>query len=68
MMRPTRADIARLGVGEFIVAFQNELRLVYVQPAWMTGVHAQAIAMGEESVESAREIVRDFDLEHAEGE
>lgn len=68
MVRPTRGDIARLGIGEFIVAFENELRLVYVQPAWMTGVHAQAIATGEETIESAREIVRDFDLEHAEGE
>jgi hypothetical protein len=65
IVRPTRADIAKLGRGEFIVAFGNELRLVYVQPAWMTAVHAEAIARGEESVESAREIVRDFDLEHA---
>jgi hypothetical protein len=64
--KPSKGDIARLGIGEFIVAFQNELRLVYVQPAWMTGVHAQAIAMGEESIDSARQIVRDFDLEHAE--
>lgn len=63
VVRPTRADIAKLGRGEFIVAFGNELRLVYVQPAWMSAVHAQAIARGEESVETAREIVRDFDLE-----
>jgi hypothetical protein len=63
--KPTRADIATLGRGEFIVAFGTELRRVYVQPAWMTGVHAQAIARGEESVDTAREIVRDFDLEHA---
>jgi hypothetical protein len=63
--KPTRADIMRLGKGEFVVAWENELRHVYVQPAWMSSVHAQAIARGEEPVESAREIVRDFDLEHA---
>jgi hypothetical protein len=68
VVRPTRADIAKLGRGEFIVAYGNELRLVYVQPAWMSSVHAEAIARGEESVESAREIVRDFDLEHEQQE
>jgi hypothetical protein len=68
VVRPTRADIAKLGRGEFIVAHGNELRLVYVQPAWMSSVHAEAIARGEESVESAREIVRDFDLEHEHAE
>jgi len=30
----------------------------------MTYAHAQAIARGEEPVESARAIVRDFDREH----
>lgn len=64
--KPTRAEIATLGRGQFIVAFGTEMRRVYVQPAWMSGVHAQAIARGEEPVESARDIVRDFDLEHAE--
>ena len=38
---------------------------VYVQPAWMGGLHAQAIARGEETVDSARDIARDFDKEHA---
>jgi hypothetical protein len=66
--KPRRADIPRLRTGQFFVSFENELRLVYVQPAWMTSVHAQAIATGEESVDSAREIVRDFDLEHEEAE
>lgn len=66
--KPTRRDIATLGKGQFIVSFEREMFRVYVQPAWMTGVHAEAIARGEEPVESARDIVRDFDLEHAEGE
>jgi hypothetical protein len=65
--KPTRQDIMGLGTGEFIVAWEHEIHRVYVQPAWMTEVHAQAIAMGDESVESAREIVRDFDLDQ-EGE
>ena len=62
--KPTRAEIAQLGRGEFIAAFGREMRRVYVQPAWMSAVHAEAIARGEESIESAGEIVRDFDEEH----
>jgi hypothetical protein len=61
--KPTRRDIATLGKGEFIVSFAREMYRVYVQPAWMSGVHAEAIARGEESIDSALEIVRDFDLE-----
>jgi len=64
--RPRAADIAGLGKGEFIVCFDQEMFRVYICPAWMGGQHAEAIARGEESVESAREIVRDFDLEHGE--
>jgi hypothetical protein len=64
--KPNKRDIATLGRGEFIVSFERQLYRVYVQPAWMSGAHAEAIARGEESVESAREIVRDFDLEHGE--
>jgi hypothetical protein len=63
--KPTKRDLATLGKGEFIVSFEREMYRVYVQPAWMSGVHAEAIARGEESIDSAREIVRDFDLEHA---
>jgi hypothetical protein len=65
VQRPTRHDIATLGKGQFIVSWAREMHRVYVQPAWMSGVHAEAIARGEESVESARAIVRDYDLEHA---
>jgi hypothetical protein len=64
--RPRAADIASLGKGEFIVCFDQEMFRCYIWPAWMAGSHAEAIARGEESVESAREIVRDFDLEHGE--
>lgn len=64
--RPRAADIASLGKGEFIVCFDQEMHHCYVQPAWMGGEHARAIARHEEPVESAREIVRDFDLEHGE--
>ncbi len=62
--RPSKKEIATLGTGQFIVAWGRELRRVYVQPAWMGAAHAQAIARGEEPIESARAIVRDFDLEH----
>jgi hypothetical protein len=62
--KPSKRDIATLGRGEFIVCFDREMYRVYVQPAWMSGAHAEAIARGEEPVESARAIVHDFDLEH----
>ena len=63
--RPTRGDIATLQLGQFIVCFDGELCPVYVQPFWMADAHAEAIARGEEPVESAREIAREFDIERA---
>lgn len=62
--KPKKKDIATLGRGEFIVSWERNLFRVYVWPAWMTAAHAEAIARGEESVASARLIVRDYDLEH----
>lgn len=63
--RPKAADIMQLGKGEFIVCFDSEMYKTYIWPAWMqSGLHAEAIARGEESVESARDIAREFDLEH----
>lgn len=63
--RPSRADIATLGKGEFIVCFDQEMYKTYVWPAWMrSALHAEAIARGEESVDSARQIVQEFDAEH----
>lgn len=63
--RPRPADIATLGKGQFYVCFGREMFKVYVQPAWMTAAHAEAIARGEEDVESAREILKDFDKSSA---
>lgn len=63
--KPDRREMATLGLGEFIVCWEKQMFRCYVQPAWMTGAHAQAIARGEESVDTAREIVREFDQEHA---
>jgi hypothetical protein len=61
--KPSKRDLAILGLGQFIVCWEREMYLVYVQPAWMTPAHAEAIARGEESVDSARAIVREFDAE-----
>jgi hypothetical protein len=62
--RPTAAEIQKLQKGQFICCFDESMYRVYVWPAWMKSeLHAQAIAMGEESVESAREIAREFDEE-----
>ena len=62
--RPRPADIATLQKGQFYVCYGREMHKVYVQPAWMTAAHAEAIARGEEDVDSAREILRDYADEH----
>lgn len=64
--RPKAADIATLGMGEFIVCHDQEMYRTYVWPAWMkSAMHAEAIARGEEPVDSAQDIVREFDHEHS---
>ncbi len=62
--RPRPADIATLSKGQFYVCFGKEMHKVYVQPAWMTAAHAEAIARGEEDVESARDILKEYADEH----
>lgn len=62
--RPRPADIATLSKGQFYVCFGKEMHKVYVQPAWMTAAHAEAIARGEEEVESARDILKEYADEH----
>lgn len=65
--RPRSSDIQTLDRGQFIVCFDDQMYRTYVWPSWMrSAVHAEAIARGEESVESAKEIVREFDQEHQE--
>src|SRR6202521_99385 len=61
--RPRPADIATLSKGQFYVCFGREMHKVYVQPAWMSAAHAEAIARGEEEVDSARDILRKYDHE-----
>jgi len=63
--KPTKNDIQTLGLGQFIACWERKLARVYVQPAWMSAAHAEAIALGEESVESAGVIAKDYDKEHA---
>jgi hypothetical protein len=58
--RPRPADIATLQKGQFYVCFGREMYKVYVQPAWMTAAHAEAIARDEESVDTAREILKEY--------
>lgn len=65
LKRPRPAEIATLGKGQFVVCFERQMYKVYVQPAWMRPAHAEAIARGEEPVETAREIANAYDLEHA---
>jgi hypothetical protein len=69
----TPRDIGSLKIGQFYLRLAGgDVTKVYVQPAWMDSeVHARAIAMGQESVSTARQILRKFKEEresHAEAE
>lgn len=59
--RPRKSDIMRLERGQFIACWEGSMFKVYVQPAWMTEAHAQAIARGEEDVDSAKDILREYE-------
>jgi hypothetical protein len=59
--RPRAGDIQTLKLGQFACCYDGELFPVYVQPVWMGASHAEAIARGEEPIESAREIAAEFD-------
>lgn len=59
--RPRKSDIMRLERGQFIACWEGSMYKVYVQPAWMTEAHAQAIARGEEDVDSAKDILREYE-------
>lgn len=49
--------IKSLGIGQFLVCAESlPARRVYVQPRWLGELDAQAIARGEESVETAQAI------------
>ena len=52
--------IKSLGIGQFLICADNHpARRVYVQPRWLGELDAQAIARGEESVETAQAIFRE---------
>lgn len=59
-------DIAKLKVGEFFVRTpEARVSKVYVMPAWMDSeIHAQSIAKGEVSVETARLMFRAYKQSH----
>lgn len=61
----TPRHIGSLKIGEFYVCIPGgEVKKVYVQPAWMDSeLHAQAIARGEESINSARPMEKAFEKE-----
>lgn len=52
-----RSDMIKtLGIGQFLVCAGGAARKVYVMPKWLGALDAQAIARGEESIETARRI------------
>lgn len=56
-------EIQQLGKGEFYAVFADKVKKVYVQPAGMTDEHAEAIATGQESADSWKQIVRKLDAD-----
>jgi hypothetical protein len=61
--KPTATEIMQLGKGEFYVCYGQTLVRTYVQPAGMEDAHAQAIARGDESPDSWRQISKALDDE-----
>ena len=61
--KPTATEIMQLGKGEFYVCYGQTLVRTYVQPAGMEDAHAQAIARGDESPDSWRQISKALDFE-----
>jgi hypothetical protein len=59
--KPSASEMMQLGVGQFIAAYGNELKRVYVWPAGMEETHAQAIALGHEDPKSWKRIARALD-------
>lgn len=53
---PSPTEIMQLGRGQFFACFRDQLRKVYVQPFWIEGAHAQAVALGEEKITSVEDI------------
>lgn len=58
--RPKPDDLMTLGKGQFLVAYDTSQFRVYVQPRWMGDVHARSIATGEETIESAAGVYREY--------
>lgn len=59
--KPSKADIQKLGIGQFIVCFDRSMFRVYAQPVFLSSAHAEAIARGEEPIESVSSVLREFD-------
>lgn len=66
--KPSASEMMQLGIGQFIAAYGNELRRVYVWPAGMEETHAQAIALGQEDAKSWKRIARALDEQEKEAE
>ncbi len=66
--KPSASEMMQLGIGQFIAAYGNELRRVYVWPAGMEETHAQAIALGHEDAKSWKRIARALDEQEKETE
>jgi hypothetical protein len=45
--KPTAADVATLGLGEFVACWSKHAIKTYVQPAWMANTIARQVARGE---------------------
>jgi hypothetical protein len=60
-LKPLPEEIMQLKIGHFIACLHDEVRRVYVQPAWLDEKHAKDVALGRlfpESVAVAKELHR----------
>lgn len=56
-----REEIMQLGKGQFYIVAEGKVKKCYVQPAGMEDLHAQAIARGDESADSWKQIEKKLD-------
>ena len=53
-LRPSPEDIMQLGLGHFVACYDDAVRRVYVQPAWLDEATAVAVARGTVEVKVAK--------------
>lgn len=52
--KPKRAELMKLGLGQYFVCYEETVKKVYVQPDWLSASDARAVATGQLSVQDVQ--------------